>query len=276
MRGAGSPGAWALAATLAVGAAHAQVIELDDEPPARKAPAKKPAAKAAPSAPAPKKKPKGEALPEGPRRGIPAVREGYGPASSAPATAKSPAAAPTAAMPTVPPAAGDETEVFDSDTGDTSANAPARAPASSSQPEDERFELTGWVRTRASLYGEDDQRAPADPLLVAVTREAEGQTLPYDRATGDVQAYLRARYRKGKRFEAVVAASAAWSARASSRKSPRPRRKAIAARMQNTSMERRSCARSIAGSASSWIASNARRSSTRWSPWAARSPSATG
>lgn len=205
MRGVRSPWSWALVATLAVSVAEAQVIELDDEPPARKAPAKKAAAKAPPVAPAPKKKPKAEPAPEGPKRGIPA-REVFAP----PASPVKPAVPPQAAPTSTPAAAGDDdSEVFDS--GDA-PSAPPRSVPTASANEEERFEITGWVRTRASLYGEDDRRAPADPLLTAVTRDPEGQTLPYDRATGDVQGYLRARYRKGRRFEAVVAASAAWSA----------------------------------------------------------------
>ncbi len=191
-----------LVGLLAASVAHAQVIELDDEPPPRKAPAKKAAPRPAPVAPAPKKKPKGESSPEGPKRGVPAVREVY---TQAPSPAKTSPSPPAAAA----PATSDDSEIFDSSDDTTT---PAKPPAPSTPPEDERFELTGWVRTRASLYGEDDRRAPADPLLSAVTGSPESEVLPYDRATGDLQAYLRARYRKGKRFEAVVAASAAWSA----------------------------------------------------------------
>jgi hypothetical protein len=201
----------AFASCLVAGAAPAQVIELDDEPPTPRAarpkpPAAKPAPRPAPKAePAPKPEPKRKggkaALPEGPTRGIPAVR-------TAPAADPSPAPAPSPVAPRGAESDSDDVEVFD---GGETAAAP-RASAPEPTKDDERFEVSGWVRFRASGMREDDERVPADPALAALTGDPSAEVLPYDRVTGDAQGYLRTRYRRGKRLEAVLAGSAAWSA----------------------------------------------------------------
>ncbi len=168
--------------------AAAAILELDDEPAPRKLP--------------PKKNVKPPASPLSPLSSASSTAR---PAKGAPPPAPAPPPPPHAAS-SVDEAS--DTEVFGSDD-----LAPALAPAPPAIPVDEeRFELSGWTRFRASLMGQDDGRAPADPLFSTVVPDASQTVLPYDRVTGDLQGYLRARYRKGKRFEAVVAASASWSA----------------------------------------------------------------
>lgn len=157
-------------------ASKPEMLELDDEP-------------------LPQKKPKKNAKPSAPPFAPP-------PKVAPPVVAPSPPPRPAAP----PPAPESDTEVFGSD---DLAPAPAPPPL---PVEEERLELAGWVRLRGSVMGEDDRRAPPDPVLSAVVPDANAAVLPYDRVTGDVQGFLRARYRKGKRFEAVLAASAAWSA----------------------------------------------------------------
>ncbi len=199
-----------LVSSLVAVVAHAQVLELDDEPPPKRVAKPKPSApRAAPPKAAPKAAPRAEPAAdakrrggkggaEGPVRGVPAVR---------PVPAVDPAQAP--ALPrAVEGEASDDVEVFDAG---ESAGA-SRAPAPEAPRDDERFEVTGWVRARASAMREGDGRVEADPLLLAITRDPNAEVLPYDRVTGDAQGYLRARFRRGKQLEAVLAGSASWSA----------------------------------------------------------------
>jgi hypothetical protein len=163
--------------------AAVEILELDDEPAPRKLP--------------PKKNVKPPASPVSPGSSTPRPAKGTPPPAPAPP----------------PPAPSPVDETSDTETFGSDDLAPALVPAAPATPVDEeRFELSGWTRFRASLMGEDDRRAPADPLFSTVVPDASQTVLPYDRVTGDLQGYLRARYRKGKRFEAVVAASASWSA----------------------------------------------------------------
>jgi hypothetical protein len=191
------------ASVLVAGLAQAQVIELDDDPPPRRVvkakPAPKPAARPAPK-PASTTRGRGKSASVGPVRGVPAVRP--------PPVPEAPPPAPAA--PSTGSSGDDDVEVFDVGESSSSSSSASRAPTPEPSRDDERVELSGWFRVRASGMREDDARVPPDAALAALTGDPNAEVLPYDRATGDAQGYLRMRYRRGKRFEAVLAGSAAW------------------------------------------------------------------
>ncbi|HET9957402.1 MAG TPA: DUF1302 family protein [Polyangiaceae bacterium] len=106
------------------------------------------------------------------------------------------------ASPTDTPS-GDVVESIEGDTATTSAPPPGME-GTSTPPNDElqKFELNGWARQTLELGFSNHARRDSQP---------EPGALPYDRFTSQSQLFVRARYARGRWFEAAVSGALTYS-----------------------------------------------------------------